>query len=344
MIRAAIIGASGYTGCELIRLLLHHPDIEISTVTSRQNVGMSVGDLFPHLSGYIDIAFEEPDYEKIAKRVDAVFVALPHKSAMEAVSSFAPEIPVVDLSADFRFTDIATYEAWYTNHSSPELLDIAVYGLPEIYRDKIKAARIVGNPGCYPTGAILGLYPLIKEKIIKESGIIIDSKSGISGAGRNPQVTNLFSEISESTSPYNVGIHRHAPEIAEQLGAIAKSKIDITFTPHLVPMSRGILSTIYAEPNGEFSTKEILEAFGDTYKDEPFVRILPEGKNPNTAWVRGSNLIDIGAVVVKGTGRIVVMTAIDNLVKGASGQAIQNMNIIFGLPEDAGLLTVPLFP
>ncbi len=344
MIRAAIIGASGYTGSELIRLLSHHPDIEIEVITSRQNKGLSVGDVFPHLSGYLDIAFEEPDYEKISKRVDAVFVALPHKSAMEATSIFAPGIPVVDLSADFRFGNIETYEAWYTKHSSPELLDIAVYGLPEIYRNKIRDAKIIGNPGCYPTGAILGLYPLIKEKIIKESGIIIDSKSGLSGAGLNPSTSNLFSEISESTAPYNVGIHRHAPEITEQLGTIAKSKVNITFTPHLVPMSRGILSTIYAEPNGEFSTQDVLEVFGDTYKGEPFVRILPEGKNPNTAWVRGSNFIDIGAVKVKDTDRIVVMTAIDNLVKGASGQAIQNMNIILGLSEDAGLSNVPLFP
>jgi N-acetyl-gamma-glutamyl-phosphate reductase len=344
MIRAAIIGASGYTGGELIRLLSHHPDIEIKVITSRKNKGMSVSDVFPHLTGYLDITFEEPDYEKISKRVDTVFVALPHKSAMEAVSIFAPDIPVVDLSADFRFENIETYEAWYTKHSSPELLDISVYGLPEIYRENIREAKIIGNPGCYPTGAILGLYPLIKEKIIKESGIIIDSKSGLSGAGRNQSTSNLFTEISESTSPYNVGTHRHSPEIEEKLCAIAKSKVNITFTPHLVPMSRGILSTIYAERSGEFSTKDILEVFGDIYKDEPFVRILPEGKNPNTAWVRGSNFIDIGAVSLRSTDRLVVMTAIDNLVKGASGQAIQNMNIILGFPEDAGLSTIPLFP
>lgn len=344
MIRAAIIGASGYTGCELIRLLSHHPDIEIKVITSRKNKGMRADDVFPHLPDYLDIAFEEPDYEKISKRVDAVFVALPHKSAMEAVSIFAPDIPVVDLSADFRFGNIETYEAWYTVHSAPKLLDIAVYGLPEIYRENIREARIIGNPGCYPTGAILGLYPLIKENVIKKSGIIIDSKSGLSGAGRNPSTSNLFSEISESTTPYNVGIHRHAPEIEEQLGTIAKSKVNITFTPHLVPMSRGILSTIYAELNGKFSTGDILEIFGDTYKNEPFVRVFPEGKNPNTAWVRGSNFVDIGAVCTKGGDRLVVMTAIDNLVKGASGQAIQNMNIILDLDEDTGLSNIPLFP
>jgi N-acetyl-gamma-glutamyl-phosphate reductase len=368
MIKIAIIGASGYTGGELLRLLRHHPNMEVTVITSRQNSGKSVLEVFPHLRGaYKDLTFEEPNYADIKGRVDGAFTALPHGASVEAVSKLAIGIstkdtsgetsgdtskdtsktnilPVVDLSADFRFNNIATYEATYSPHTKPGLLEKAVYGLPEMYRDKIKDANIVGNPGCYPTGAILGLYPLLKKDLIKTGGIIIDSKSGVTGAGRVPSPANLFPEISEGLHAYKVGNHRHTPEIEENLTTAASKKITITFTPHLIPINRGILTTIYTEIKEEASLDEVLNTFSSIYADEPFVRILPSGVIPNTAWVRGSNFIDIGAVVVEKTKRLVIVTAIDNLVKGAAGQAIQNMNLILGLPEETGLTDLPLFP
>ncbi|MBN1573807.1 MAG: N-acetyl-gamma-glutamyl-phosphate reductase [Deltaproteobacteria bacterium] len=349
MIKTAIIGASGYTGCELLRLLSHHPDMEVAVVTSRQYSGKTVSEVFPHLASFFDnLTFEEPNYREIGERVDAAFTALPHGSAVEAVyelsSSEGKTVPVVDLSADFRFNDISTYEQAYAAHARPELLGESVYGLPEIYRDSIKEARVVGNPGCYPTGAILGLYPILKMKLIKTEGIVIDSKSGATGAGRTPSAATLFPEIAEGFHPYKVGSHRHAPEIEENLTIVSGVEVNVTFTPHLVPMNRGILTTIYAETETKVSTEDALNIFREVYAGEPFVRIMPQGKIPDTAWVRGSNLIDIGAVAVKGSKRLVVVTAIDNLVKGAAGQAIQNMNLILGLKEEAGLTDAPLFP
>ncbi len=363
MIKIAIIGASGYTGGELLRLLRHHPNMEVTVITSRQNSGKSVLEVFPHLRGaYDDLTFEEPNYADIKGRVHGAFTALPHGASVEAVSVLSMGaagasakdsqnniskdniMPVVDLSADFRFNNIATYEATYALHTKPNLLEKAVYGLPEMYRDKIKDANIVGNPGCYPTGAILGLYPLLKKGLIKTDGIIVDSKSGVTGAGRVSSPLTHFPEIAEGLHAYKVGNHRHAPEIEENLTTAASKEITITFTPHLIPINRGILTTIYAEIKEETSLDEVLNTFSNIYADEPFVRILPSGVIPNTAWVRGSNFIDIGAVVVEKTKRLVIVTAIDNLVKGAAGQAIQNMNLILGLPEETGLTDLPLFP
>lgn len=350
MIKLAIIGASGYTGCELMRLLSHNPDMEVKVVTSRQNRGLNVLDVFPHLVGCLKdndgLTFEGPDYKEIVGRVDAAFTALPHKTAMEAVAEFhASDVPVVDLSADFRFNSVSTYETWYTQHSKPELIPNSVYGLPELYREEIKTATIIGNPGCYPTGPILGLYPLIKKGVVKTKNIIIDSKSGVSGAGRNPDITTLYTEISEGLHAYKVGNHRHTPEIAEHLTSISGSPVDFTFTPHLVPINRGILTTIYTELKDEsLLTGDILELFRSFYKDEVFVRVLPDGVLPDTAWVRGSNFIDIGVKVISDSKRLIVFTALDNLVKGAAGQAIQNMNILFNIKEDTGLLHIPVFP
>jgi len=349
MIKTAIIGASGYTGGELLRLLYHHPDIEVAAVMSRQNSTRTVSEVFPHLASFFDqLTFEEPNYKEIGERIDAAFTALPHSSAVEAVHEISSlgdkSVPVVDLSADFRFNDISTYEKTYTAHGRPELLRESVYGLPEIYRDSIRDARVVGNPGCYPTGAILGLYPLLKKKVIKTEGIVVDSKSGVTGAGRTPSTATLFPEIAEGVHPYKVEGHRHAPEIEENLSAVSGVEVKVTFTPHLVPINRGIITTIYTETKTKVSTQEALNIFREIYAGEPFVRIMPQGTIPDTAWVRGSNFIDIGAVAVKGSRRLVIVTAIDNLVKGASGQAIQNMNLILGLKEDTGLTGVPLFP
>jgi N-acetyl-gamma-glutamyl-phosphate reductase len=344
MIRTAVIGASGYTGAELLRLLSGHPELEGTIITSRQHAGKKLDEVFPHLSGFYNLTFTEPRYDEIKEAVDAAFVCLPHKSAMEAVATLSRRIPVVDLSADFRFQNIATYETWYTRHEYPDLLETAVYGLPEIHRDKIRDARIIANPGCYPTGVILGLYPLLKEKAIRTAGIIIDSKSGLSGAGRNPSLVTIFTEVHESVSPYSVGSHRHTPEIKERLSEIAREPVSVTFAPHLVPQNRGILTTIYAEPAGGHSADTILEIFCNSYKDEPFVRVLPAGRYPATGWVRGSNCIDIGVAAVPETKRIVIMTAIDNLVKGASGNAVQNMNVLFGIDEKTGLSLAPPFP
>lgn len=368
MIKIAIIGASGYTGGELLRLLRHHPKMEVTIITSRQNSGKSVLEVFPHLRGaYDDLTFEEPNYDDIKNRVHGAFTALPHGASVEAVSALATGVstkdasgdasrdtsesaskenimPVVDLSADFRFNNIAAYEATYTPHTKPELLEKAVYGLPEMYKDQIKDANIVGNPGCYPTGAILGLYPLLKKGLIKTGGIVVDSKSGVTGAGRVPSPANLFPEISEGVRAYKVGNHRHAPEIEENLTTAASKDITITFTPHLIPINRGILTTIYTEIKENTSLDEVFDTFSNIYADEPFVRILPSGVIPDTACVRGSNFIDIGAVVVEKAKRLVIVTAIDNLVKGAAGQAIQNMNLILDLPEETGLTDLPLFP
>jgi N-acetyl-gamma-glutamyl-phosphate reductase len=346
MTRAAIIGASGYTGSELLRLLAHHPNLTVSSVTSRQYAGQRVSDVFAHIGQtYGDLTFREPDIEAMTKDIDVAFVALPHKTAMEAVSVLArANIPVVDLSADFRFRERSVYEQWYVPHIAPELLERSVYGLPELYREEIPTAAIVGNPGCYPTGAILGLAPLLSSRIISPQGIVIDSKSGVSGAGRSPSPGTIYPETTDGIRAYGVLSHRHTPEIAEHLSRAAGETAEITFTPHLMPAIRGILSTIYARTTSFIKTSDLHDVLKDAYEDEPFVRVLPPGTLPDTRWVRGSNFIDIGALVDQSGSRAIIVTAIDNLVKGASGQAIQNMNLLLGFPEDAGLSHIPLFP
>ena len=345
-VSVAVIGASGYTGVELARLLSIHPMARLVAVTSRQHAGQPMAKVFPSLRGICELSFEEPAIESICHRAEIIFTAVPHKTAMLA----APEIlvsgrKVIDLSADFRLRDAATYEQWYEPHSAPEYLDEAVYGLPELYRDNIKKARLIANPGCYPTSIILGLAPLLRAGIIDATTIIADSKSGTSGAGRAAVISSLYCEVADGFRPYKVGgVHRHIPEIEQELGKLHGSTVTITFTPHLLPVSRGILSTIYARLKTDVSAKQIAELYAAMYGRERFIRLLPEGGIPATQYVRGSNYCDIAFCLDHRAGRIIVMTAIDNIVKGASGQAIQNMNLVCGFAEDTGLTAPAFFP
>jgi N-acetyl-gamma-glutamyl-phosphate reductase len=343
--RVGIIGATGYTGLELLRFLTHHPEIEITVLTSQKYAGVEIGQVFPALTNQIQIKCEELSAERVSEKTDFLFTAVPHKTAMEIVPLFYRQgKKVVDLSADFRFKDPGVYERWYQKHTSADLLSESVYGLPELHREKIRKAKIVGNPGCYPTGALIGLIPLVKKGLISLEGIVVDSKSGVSGAGRDVVLESLFCEVNEGVKAYKIFSHRHTPEIDQELSQLSRKEIRVTFVPHLIPMDRGILSTVYVHLTKKMKTEEMLDAFHNFYRGEPFVRIYPKGKLPNTKDVRGSNFCDIGVAVSEPDDRAVVLTAIDNLVKGASGEAIQNMNIMLGYPETMGLLPTPLFP
>lgn len=345
MKKVAVIGASGYTGVELLRLLAGHPSTEVVAVTSRQYQGQPISQVFPSLRGIFDLVCEPVDIASIAARADLVFTALPHKSAMEVIPDFlAAGCQVIDLSADYRLRDQQVYEAWYQPHTSPELLEEAVYGLPELYRIEISGARLVANPGCYPTSVALGLTPLLEEKLISHQSLIIDSKSGVTGAGRGLKEGSLFCEVNEGFKAYGVASHRHTPEIEQTLSQVAGEKVQVNFTPHLLPVDRGILSTCYASLLQEQSTADLLTLYRGHYANEPFVRILPEGELPNIAHVRGTNYCDIGLVSDPRTGRVVVVSVIDNLCKGAAGQALQNFNLMAGLDESDGLGGAPLFP
>ena len=346
MLKIAIVGASGYTGVELARLLHSHPKVELVAATSRQYDGQSLSEVFPNLRECADIICKNHPPEEIADLADFIFCAVPHKTAMNIVPLFLQsDRKVVDLSADFRLKDVNTYEDWYQPHSSPDLLSEAVYGLPELYRSQIVKARLVANPGCYPTSIILGLNPLLKDTVISPETIIVDSKSGTSGAGRAAAVGTLFCEVTDGFRPYKVGgVHRHIPEIEQELSGISGTDVTVSFTPHLLPISRGILSTIYASLSLETSEEHLITLFKDTYKDHRFVRVLPAGQVPATQHVRGSNYCDIGVSIDRRTNRVIITTAIDNIVKGASGQAVQNMNIMCGLPEETGLDHAPFFP
>ncbi|MDR3089011.1 MAG: N-acetyl-gamma-glutamyl-phosphate reductase [Desulfobulbaceae bacterium] len=345
-VSVAVIGASGYTGVELARLLSIHPLARLVAVTSRQYAGQAMSQVFPSLRGICDLSFEEPSVADICRRAEIIFTAVPHKTAMLV----APEIlaagrKLIDLSADFRLRDAATYEKWYEPHSAPDYLAEAVYGLPELYRDEIKNARLIANPGCYPTSIILGLAPLLRQGVIDASTIIADSKSGTSGAGRSASISSLYCEVADGFHPYKVGgSHRHIPEIEQELGKLHGSALTITFTPHLLPVSRGILSTIYTRLRKDVSVEQIAEWYNAAYRQEQFIRILPPGGIPATQYVRGSNYCDIGFAIDKRADRIIVMTAIDNIVKGASGQAIQNMNLLCGFPENTALSAPAFFP
>lgn len=345
-LKIAIAGSSGYTGGELMRILLNHPGAAVTAVTSEKSAGRPITEIFPQLSGLTDLVCEPLDPDAIARKADFVFLALPHVTAQEAGQKFYKlGKKVVDLSADYRLSDPAVYEKWYEHrHQYPELLRIAVYGLPEAHREKIKKAVLVANPGCYPTGAILGLAPLIKKGMIDTNSIVIDSKSGVSGAGRGLSLAHHFPEVNEGLMAYKIGTHRHTPEIEQELSRLAGGVVTISFTPHLVPMNRGILSTIYCKLTKDADTGELCTLFADFYKPEPFVRVLPKGDFPNVRNVRGSNFCDVGVYSDQRTGRAVVVTAIDNLVKGASGQAVQNMNIMMGFEETEGLRTAGMFP
>mgnify|MGYP001615729596 FL=1 len=346
MLKTAIIGGSGYTGGELLRLLLNHTEIEIAAITSEKSIGKPVSALFPNLKNMTDMVFEKNEPAIISKKADFIFLCLPHCAAMDSAKAYLKYgKKVVDLSADFRLKDYKVYEKWYKErHTAKDLLKKAVYGLPELYRNKIENAELVANPGCYPTSAILAIAPLLKSKWAKgiDLPIIIDSKSAISGAGRGAEVAYLFTEANESVRAYKIGSHRHTPEIEQELSITAKKKIHVSFTPHLIPMNRGILSTIYIKK--PINAEQLLEHYRDFYENEPFVRILNSGSLPDTKNIRGSNICEIGIVEDKRTGMTVIVSAIDNLIKGASGQAIQNMNIMQGFDEGCGLNLLPIFP
>jgi N-acetyl-gamma-glutamyl-phosphate reductase len=345
MLKTAIFGASGYTGQELTRILSCHPDVELTAVTSRRFAGQPVAEIFPSLAGLTSLKYQNAALEDIAKICDIVFLALPHSVSMEiAPSFFKVGKKVIDLSADYRLRDVGTYEKWYAHHCSAELLKDAVYGIPELYRSKISKTSLVANPGCYPTSIILGLAPVLKKRLLDVHTIIADSASGVSGAGREPQIGSLYCEVDGGFKAYKVGKHRHTPEIEQELNALAGDEFAISFTPHLLPVKRGILSTIYATLKRDISLAELHSLYLSFYAGEKFVRICPLGSLPNISSVCGSNFCDIGLVVDPRTKRIIIISAIDNLIKGAAGQAVQNMNIICGIKEDAGLQMAPLFP
>jgi N-acetyl-gamma-glutamyl-phosphate reductase len=346
-LRVAVVGATGYTGGELLRLLAGHPRATVTAVTSEQSAGKPLADVFPSLARVIDLPLVAFDPEKIAAQADLAFVALPSGSAMQAVAQLAAlGRRVVDLSPDYRFADPAVYRRWYAQpHRHTALLAKAVYGLPEFHRRRIAKARVVGNPGCYPTGALLALAPLAKKGLLRsDRAVIIDAKSGLSGAGRGASLPYHFSEANEGLMAYKVGHHRHQPEIVQELARLAKAAPPIVFTPHLVPMTRGIFCTIYAETTAALTPERALALYRGFYRDEPFIRVLEPGESPQTKAVWGSNYCDLGVAVDPDAKRVVLMAAIDNLVKGAAGQAIQNMNLMCGYPETLGLTAPPVFP
>lgn len=342
--RVGIIGATGYTGVELLRILLRHPEVEVTALTSQKYAGIPLDHVFLSLIQHLPLKCEELNIDQISMKTDFIFTAVPHKTAMEVVPLFYQKGKrVVDLSADFRFKDAGVYERWYQKHMSSTLLSESVYGLPELHREKIRKAKIVGNPGCYPTGALIGLIPLIRGGMISTEGIVIDSKSGVSGAGRDVVLDSLFCEVNEGVKAYKIFSHRHTPEIEQELSFMAHKEVHVTFVPHLIPMDRGILTTLYVRLIKKMKSKELIHLFQEYYQGESFIRIYPEGKLPNTKNVRGSNFCDIG-ITANDEGRAVIVTAIDNLVKGASGEAVQNMNIMLDFPETMGLEGLPLFP
>ena len=345
MLRVGIYGGSGYTGQELLRLLLKHPQAEVLVTTSRRYKGTPVSQIYPAFEGLTNLVFTDAAPDELVGKVDIVFSCLPHGDAMSVIPAFIKAGQrVIDLSADYRLHDLSRYERTYNKHTSPELLKEAVYGLPEIHRGEIKSATLIANPGCYPTSAILGLAPALQAKLLDKSSIIIDSKSGVSGAGREPKTGSLFCEANDGFKAYNVLKHRHSPEMEQELSGIAGSEIRISFVPHLLPVNRGILSTMYATLLKDISTPDLIDIYQEFYRDEPFVRVYREGNYPNISSVKGTNYCDIGLMADKNTKRIVIVSAIDNLVKGAAGQAVQNMNIMAGLKETTGLEMIAVFP
>jgi len=346
MLKVAVCGGSGYAGAELLRLLTHHPSVKVTAVTSERSAGKRVTDLFPALHQYSHIVYRSLAWEKLVSKADLFFLALPHATSQDAVEFFYRNgKKVIDLSADFRLHDPEVYEHWYgVEHNYLKTLKKAVYGLPELHRRKIEKTDIVANPGCYPTGAILGLYPVIKHGIVNTNNIVIDSKSGTTGAGRKSNVAFSFCEVNEGFKAYGLASHRHTPEIEQELSLIAKKTVTVNFTPHLLPVDRGILTTIYAPLTKKTDTASVLNAFNKTYASEPFVRVLDEGKFPDIKNIRGTNYCLIGVKVNERTRTAIIVTVIDNLVKGAAGQAIHNMNLMMGYKETEGLQQTPLSP
>lgn len=346
MIKAGIIGATGYAGAELVRLLAGHKDVDIVWYGSRSYINDNYANVYRNFCKIVDARCLDDNLGELADQADVIFTATPQGFLASVLTEeILEKTKVIDLSADFRIKDVAVYEKWYgIEHKSPQFLAEAVYGLCEINREKIRGARLVANPGCYTTCSILTAYPLAREGLIDMDTLIVDAKSGTSGAGRGAKVPNLFCEVNENIKAYGVATHRHTPEIEEQLGYAAGRPVTLSFTPHLVPMNRGILATEYASLQEMVSWEEVKKIYEKYYGKETFIRVLDQGVCPETKWVEGSNYVDIGFQIDPRTGRIILMGAIDNLVKGAAGQAVQNMNLLFGLPETQGLELVPMFP
>src|SRR5450830_1511354 len=345
MIKVGIVGGTGYTGVELLRLLATHPNVQLTAITSRKEDGLPVADMYPSLRGKVDLAFSAPDKANLTE-CDVVFFATPHGVAMaQAQELLAAGVKVIDLAADFRLQDVAQFEKWYgIPHTCTDVLKEAVYGLPEFNRDAIKSARVIGNPGCYPTTMQLGYAPLLKADVIDASSLIADCKSGVSGAGRKAEIGILFSEASDSFKAYAVSGHRHTPETTEQLQRLTKQPVELLFTPHLVPMIRGMHSTLYARLTRDITNEELQALFVDAYKNEPFVDVMPFGSHPETRSTRASNMLRLALHRPNNGKTVVVLVVQDNLVKGASGQAVQCMNLMFGLDETTGLHHVPVLP
>ena len=346
MIKAGIIGSTGYAGAELVRLLMGHKDVEIVWYGSRSYIDEQYASIYRNMFELVDARCLDDNMEELADQADVIFTATPQGVCASLLKEdILRKTKVIDLSADFRIKDVSVYEQWYKlEHKSPQFLDEAVYGLCEINREQIRRARLVANPGCYPTCSTLSVYPLIKEGLIDPSTLIIDAKSGTSGAGRGAKVDNLFCEVNENIKAYGVAGHRHTPEIEEQLSYAAGEPVRISFTPHLVPMNRGILITAYASLKKEVSWEEVKAVYDNYYEKEYFVRVLEKDVCPQTKWVEGSNFVDVNFKIDPRTKRIIMMGAMDNLVKGAAGQAVQNMNLLFDLPETEGLMLAPMFP
>ncbi len=346
MVKAGIIGSTGYAGAEIVRLLLQHKDVEIKWYGSRSYIDKKYYEVFQNMFQIVDDKCLDDNMEELANAVDVIFTATPQGLCASLVNEeVLNKVKIIDLSADFRIKDVETYEKWYgIEHKSPQFIEEAVYGLPEINREKVKNARLIANPGCYPTCTFLSIYPLAKEGLIDMNTVIVDAKSGTSGAGRGAKVNNLFCEVNENIKAYGVLTHRHTPEIEEQLTYASGKETKIIFTPHLVPMNRGILVTAYASLTKNVTYEEVKAIYDKYYANEKFVRVLDKDICPETRWVEGSNYVDVNFKIDERTNRVVMMGAMDNLVKGAAGQAVQNMNIMFGFEETEGLQGIPMFP
>ncbi|MDH3521069.1 MAG: N-acetyl-gamma-glutamyl-phosphate reductase [Myxococcales bacterium] len=344
--KVAVVGASGYTGLELLRTLLRHPQFEIAAITSEQRAGCPLGDAFPALRGHLDLRFEPADPSALAGRVELAFTALPHAASAVTVRALHEAgVAVADLSADFRLRELETYRAWYGEHPAPQLLGSAVYGLPELYREALRGARLVAVPGCYPTSALIPLVPLLRAGVIAPTGIHIDAKSGVSGAGRTLEADYLFAELDGNCRAYKPGhSHRHAPEIEQEASAAAGAEVRVTFVPHLLPAVRGIVTSVYARPAAGCSARDARAALEAAYGGERFVRLLPPGETPSLRCVRGSNFCDVAVVDDARNDTLVLLSALDNLAKGASGQAVQCANLMCGFAEETGLLEAPFAP
>lgn len=345
MIKAGVLGATGYAGIETVRLLLKHPNVKVTRVVSKSYAGQKLSDLYPNLRGICDLLCAELDVQDIAENCEVVFTALPHGASKEVIPAlYEKGLKIIDLSGDFRYNDIKVYEQWYGQpHSAPELLKQSVYGLCELHRDEIPKHRLVGNPGCYTTCSILGLAPLVANKICDTKNLIIDAKSGVTGAGRGLNLPNLFCECTETMKAYKIATHRHTSEIEQELSLLAGEELMVSFTPHLAPMKRGILATCYANLTAKKTAEEIVNLYREFYKNDEFVRVYPAGELPEIKHIAGSNYVGIGVAADERLNRAIIISCIDNLVKGAAGQAVQNMNLLFGLAENTGLTDAGMY-